>query len=123
MEDKLKPTMAGILAVFMRDAARLGVANCERGDAWRALGAMGLFLEVRTMYLRLRGLFWDNLAPGVTFDQMPHGAILNALTDLKCYAALMQLALEENNLTGDGSVESSDGYLAFNPAAHEPEGG
>jgi len=95
--------------LFACDLRRMSVANNERGDSWRDIGALGLFLEVRTMYLRLRGLLWDQMVSLVDGDcgqVLDKIALRNALQDLRNYAALLELAIDDD-LIG-GSRESDE---------------
>lgn len=82
-----------------RTLLRLMQADRKRGHAWRDIGLIGLFLEIRTMYLRLRHQVWDEQSTTKSLpDYKP--IIKDILTDLRTYSILAELALEDNNWKG-----------------------
>jgi hypothetical protein len=96
--------------------------NLERGDSWKAIGALGLFLEVRTMYLRLRGLFWDSLSPAGRLgsdnkkedfkslfrpSEKWQEDVLNATIDMRNYTVLFDMALKSGNIYGYGEDDET----------------
>lgn len=93
---------------------RLIQANTKRGNAWEAIGSLGLFLEVRTMFLRLRALLWDGGMP----KQLTQGELIvpdeykkqvcDCLLDLRAYATLLQMAVQDENWIGN---KTTDEYL------------
>ena len=102
--------------VLVKTGNRLKSANAKRGNAWEAIGMLGLFLEVRTMYLRLRGMIWDGLLrPGEADKQMLRGKLVipnkymervyDCLLDLRAYTVLLEIALQDNNLLGNSRDE------------------
>ncbi len=111
--------------IFTENARRLQVANTKRSNAWEAIGAIGLFLEVRTMYLRLRGLVWDGLFIHPTpHEPIDKEAIYDCLLDLRAYTALLELALQDDNFTGKGSDDyleegGKDGRHKYNAEGHK----
>jgi hypothetical protein len=99
---------------------RLKSANTKRGDSWRDIGAIGLFLEVRTMYLRLRDMVWNEL----TDKERPLGEfgsedpddiiehrkrVFDCLTDLRAYTVLLELAVRDENYFGTGDDTQLEG--------------
>jgi len=91
-------------SVLSITAKRLKEANTKRGNAWEDIGLQGLFLEVRTMYLRLRNLVWDELAnkdkDWDRFTQEHKKRVANCLLDLRAYATLAELAVQDDNYFG-----------------------
>ena len=92
-------------------AHRLKEANEKRGNAWRDIGVCGLFLEVRTMYLRLRAMVWDELInSGTDFDwyrftKEHKKGVANCLLDMRAYTTLLELAMQDDNYFGTGKDE------------------
>lgn len=78
--------------------------NEERGNCSGDVGLLGLFLETRTMYLRLRNLVWDKGPPPVKTEEYLNWkvAVQNALEDCRNYTILAEIALKNDNLKGDG---------------------
>lgn len=77
--------------------------NRERGSCSQEIGLLGLFLEVRTMYLRLRSLAWDQDPPDLKEEKEEWiASIRNALQDLRNYTILAEIALLEDNMKGIG---------------------
>lgn len=106
-----------ILEITSEDTQRLVRANTQRGDAWKDIGLVGLFLEIRTMFLRLRGLIWDK--PPMSLGRYDRSdpnkfapdqeafkaAVTNALQDLRNYCVLAKMALDDANVYGDNRDE------------------
>ena len=86
--------------IFEADAKRFDEANEERGDGWTCIGAIGLFFEVRTMYIRLRGALWARRELG--WAEINKKGLYNILIDLRNYAAMLQMAIEDENMIGFG---------------------
>jgi len=85
------------------------IKNEERGNCSGDIGLFGCFLEVRTMYLRLRSLVWDKGPPNSLILPIRtkkynkwKADVKNALEDLRNYTILAEIALEDNNIKGDG---------------------
>jgi len=76
--------------------------NKERGSCSQSIGLLGLFLEVRTMYLRLRSLVWDCDPIHIEDKEKWKADVKNALQDLRNYTILSEIALIEDNMKGVG---------------------
>lgn len=106
--DGIKVANDRIDGVLRITAARLKAANTKRDNAWENIGLLGLFLEVRTMYLRLRSLVWGEFIKGKASDMTTEHKkrALDCLLDLRAYTVLAEMALQDNNYYGSGDDES-----------------
>jgi hypothetical protein len=93
-----------ILDIVKRSTDIMIEKNSQRGNASRQIGLLGLFLEVRTMYLRLRHLVWDTDPDNRKENWMSD--VKNALQDLRNYTILAEIALQDGNFKG-----SNDSFL------------
>lgn len=112
--EKIAAVNARIEAVLQKTATRLKAANAKRGNAWEGIGVVGLFLEVRTMYLRLRHQIWDEIvvnrpitaADDNFFSEEHLDRVLDTLLDMRAYSVLTELAIMDKNYTGKGDVDT-----------------
>ena len=110
MKETIAEVNDRIDCILKRTGGRLKSANTKRGDAWRDIGAIGLFLEVRTMYLRLRDMVWDQLTADGRgeFGEDPISVadhrkrVFDCLLDLRAYAVLLEMAVWDENYFGTG---------------------
>lgn len=75
--------------------------NKERGDIFKAVGAKGAYLEIRTCTARLRKLIWDQgEVPAQDWwdNWMPE--VKNVCEDLRNFSVMLQMCAEEFNLDG-----------------------
>jgi len=87
------------------DLKRLEEANRERADAWRNVGAGGLFLDLRKQYLRCRSFIWERLLskdPICCDKSNPQHErwrikSIDILRDLRSYAMFLQMLLSEDS--------------------------
>lgn len=99
--------------VLRNTGVRLKAANAERGNAWENIGLLGLFLEVRTMYLRLRNLVWDEFMNVRINEMTPEHKkrVADCLLDLRAYTVLTELAMQDNNFFGNDNDKSLAGRI------------
>lgn len=75
--------------------------NAGRGDAWRNSGLLGQFIEIHSMYFRLRNLIWETAGkPFGNIDDWK-AQVSNALEDLRNFTMLAELCLLEDNYNGE----------------------
>ena len=125
MSDEAKEERRRIIALVKESTRIMLKKNEERGNAAQDVGLLGLFLEVRTMYLRLRNLVWDTELNRINNpfnhdkDQRAEWkkAVRNALQDLRNYTILAEIAMLDNNLTGIGKDE----YLSDKQRGKDPK--
>lgn len=106
-EDRLKKiikTENELRTVFEHSLQVMLNKNRERSDCWRSVGLIGSFLEIRTMYVRLRALVWEIEPPSTVSIEYHHWKleVKNALEDLRNYTMLAELSLEDDNIRGVG---------------------
>lgn len=86
--------------------------NADRGDCWRNSGLLGQFVEIHSMYFRLRRLIWDMGPPELIFKDGPISTdwdnwvawadqVENALEDMRNFTMLAEMCLKEGNFKGD----------------------
>ena len=118
MKDKPAPTMKKDvqakaerrrIKALVKESTRIMMRkNEERGNAAQDVGLLGLFLEIRTMYLRLRNLVWDTELEKIenpfVFDADKRAKwkkdVRNALQDLRNYTVLAEIAMLDDNFIG-----------------------
>jgi hypothetical protein len=102
-QERVEKTESELRLVFENSLKIMIKKNRERGDCWRDVGLIGSFLEVRTMYFRLRALVWDNPVKIGDEDYLDwKKEVKNALEDLRNYTMLAELSLDEDNIKGKG---------------------
>lgn len=117
MGKRIQNTEKQIEEYFERSKATMLQKNRDRGDCWRNSGLLGQFIEIHSMYFRLRRLIWDMGRPKKpsSFDRdfvnkthqqandMLHWEeqVRNALEDLRNFTMLAEMCLEEDNWKGD----------------------
>jgi hypothetical protein len=124
LEERIKDTEKCIEEYFERSKTTMLQKNQERGDCWRNSGLLGQFIEIHSMYFRLRRLIWDmgrprkpgkpiskggfvNMKAALEYSNFYHDLfvwkdqITNALEDLRNFTMLAELCLEEDNWRGD----------------------
>lgn len=77
--------------------------NKQRGDCWRGSGLMGQFIEIHSMYSRLRVLIYESEIPekgSILYDEW-RAQVENALEDLRNFTILGEMCLAENNIRGE----------------------
>ncbi len=76
--------------------------NRQRGDCWRGVGLKGSFLEIRSMFFRLRNLAW-RIDPPVDpkLLKIYKKELYNVLMDLRNFTILAEMAVVEENWEGD----------------------
>lgn len=113
---KTEEERSRIIALVKESTKIMLRKNRERGNVAQEVGLLGLFLEVRTMFLRLRNLVWDkDLSHLENPLFMPADArvkwtkdVRNALQDLRNYAVLAEMALLDKNYKGGNDEYLSD---------------
>ncbi len=112
---KAKAERQRIIALVKESTRIMIRKNEERGNCAIEVGLLGMFLEVRTMYLRLRNLVWDKdltmIDKPVYMDADARAKwtkdVRNALQDLRNYTVLAEIALLDKNFKG-----GKDDYLS-----------
>jgi hypothetical protein len=77
--------------------------NTERNDCWKATGIMGAFVEIHSIYNRLREMIWNR--PMDPTDEKWMRELLNCTMDMRNFTILMELAAKANLPMGDDSYE------------------
>jgi hypothetical protein len=91
---------------FARSLAIMLQKNRDRGDAWRGSGLMGQFIEIHSMYCRLRNLIWEMGPPdGEISNSVWTAEVMNALEDLRNFTMLGELCVLEQNWKGHFNEE------------------
>ena len=79
--------------------------NRQRGDCWRNSGLIAQFVEIHSMYFRLRNLIWEDKEsiPDADSDKWTEWEqqVANALEDLRNFTMLAELCLQERNIRGE----------------------
>lgn len=111
MEQRIADTEEKLNAYMAKSLATMLEKNRGRGDAWRASGVMGQFVEIHSMYNRLRNLVWELGAPKGVQAAWDNGTrqdnndwvlqVQNALEDLRNFTMLAEMCLEEGNWAGN----------------------
>ena len=89
-----------ILDLNMRSLNIMLKKNRQRGDAWRGSGLVGTFIDIHSMYARLRKLIWDMGSEASLKDEVWIAEVKNALQDMRNFTILSELCLEEENWKG-----------------------
>ena len=76
--------------------------NNDRGDAWRASGLLGQFIEIHSMYHRLRALIYEK--PMRAFTKNWDEQVKNALLDMRNFTILADLCVDEKNFDGSNYI-------------------
>lgn len=105
-EERVKKTNIDLAEIFSKSLTTMLKVNEQRGDAWRGVGLIGCYLEIRTMFLRLRNLCWHKKASANPTEHAEwKAAVINALEDLRNYTMLAELSIMEDNLEGIEELE------------------
>ena len=100
INERIEKTEKDIKDVFEKSIQVMLKKNRQRGDCWRSSGLQGQFVEIHSMYNRLRNLIWEI---GNKMDNKDwKDQVANALEDLRNFTMLAELCLDENNFKGDG---------------------
>lgn len=77
--------------------------NRDRGDCWRNSGILGQFIEIHSMYFRLRNLIYEMEIPNPDSPEWKKWSdqVQNALEDLRNFTMLCELCLQEKNPRGE----------------------
>lgn len=97
-EDDIKRIFDNSLSVMLEK-------NSQRGDCWRNSGLLGQFIEIHSMYFRLRNLIWE-IGPPILEHEYNNWEeqVRNALEDLRNFTMLGELCLIDDNFNGDKYV-------------------
>jgi len=111
ISQRMIETERQIKAVVADSTAIMVEKNRQRGDAWRGSGLLGQFIEIYSMYQRLKNLLWD-IGPdefrNLTDNKAWFEAILNALQDMRNFTILAELCLKEKNYDGRAYPDITD---------------
>ena len=111
-KQKMKMTEARINKLVHDSLEIMIRKNRERTDAWKGSGLMGQFIEIYSMYIRLKVLIWDN-PPEKNVDGVLNLVqyklwcedVRNALVDMRNFTVLAELCLEDDNIYGDSDLD------------------
>lgn len=98
-----------IKSFFKQSEETMVRKNRERGDCWRQSGLLAEFIEIHSMYFRLRNLIWESKIPDVGSNEWKiwYNQVKNALEDLRNFTVLGELCLMEKNIKGDEYIADS----------------
>jgi hypothetical protein len=77
--------------------------NTERNDCWKATGVLGSFVEIHSIYNRLREMIWNRKMD--CRDEKWMKELLNCTMDMRNFTVLMELAAKANLPFGDDTYE------------------
>ena len=107
--EKVKRTEIRIKTLVEESTKIMIKKNTDRVDAWKGSGLWGQFIEIYSMFMRLKVLIWDKGVPS-RIDMIEHNDwkedIRNALVDMRNFTILAELCLEDENIRGEPSVVS-----------------
>ena len=100
MKDRIEKTEKQINQYFDKSKSIMIQKNRDRGDCWRNSGLLAQFIEIHSMYFRLRNLLWIGEIPK---DLPPEwrDQVQNALEDLRNFTILAEMCLNEGNIKGE----------------------
>jgi hypothetical protein len=85
--------------------------NRERGDCWKAVGLVGTYIEIKSMFYRLKGIIWDGLmlskrdglilSKRAFLDEKEKAEVLNCLQDIRNFTILAELSINDDNFFGE----------------------
>jgi hypothetical protein len=77
--------------------------NTERNDCWKSTGILGAFVEIHSIYNRLREMIWNRTMN--TKDPVWMKELMNCTMDMRNFTVLMELAAQANLPYGDDKYE------------------
>lgn len=101
MKDRIQQTEEQIKKYFQESMDVMIEKNKQRGDCWRNAGLIAQFVEIHSMYFRLRNLIWNKFGNAQAFDPEWNEQVINALQDMRNFTILAELCVEERNMGGD----------------------
>jgi hypothetical protein len=117
--EKVKHTETRIKNLVEESTKIMIQKNTERVDAWKGSGLFGQFIEIYSMFMRLKVLIWDRLheVSNPPLDetgelyyedwdklQSWREDVRNALVDMRNFTVLGELCLDDDNLLGDPHI-------------------
>lgn len=112
IKERIENTEHDIKEIMVSSVCIMLKKNKQRGDAWRFSGLIGQFIEIHSMYKRLRNLIWEIDTPKIGTDERVEWdkQIKNALEDLRNFTMLAEICLNENNIKGQEISELGERY-------------
>lgn len=101
-ELRKKDTEAKIRMYFENSMSIMINKNNQRGDCWRNSGLVAQFIEIHSMYFRLRNLIYEEKIPEFNSSEWIDwaGQAMNALEDMRNFTILAELCITEGNIDG-----------------------
>jgi len=99
LEIRTRDTEVKIRKFFDDSIKTMVKKNKDRGDCWRNSGLLAQFIEIHSMYFRLRNLIYLKGWPNEDIDGWKD-QVNNALEDMRNFTVLAQICVEENNYKG-----------------------
>ncbi len=106
LAERIRRTENDINKYFEKSKDTMIEKNRQRGDCWRQSGLLGQFIEIHSMYNRLRNLIWEGELEG-ELNALPDWKeqVTNALEDMRNFTILAELCLAEDNMKGGKLAE------------------
>ncbi len=103
-EKRIEDTEKQVKEFFDKSMEIMLEKNRQRGDCWRGSGLLGQFIEIHSMYSRLRVLIYSDTIPPKDSPnyRIWKDQVANALEDLRNFTVLGEMCLREGNLKGEG---------------------
>lgn len=102
LKERIKKTEKDIEKYFENSKKIMLEKNRQRGDCWRNSGLLGQFIEIHSMYFRLRNLIWETKYERESDLPLWKEQVTNALEDLRNFTILAELCLAENEINFKG---------------------
>jgi hypothetical protein len=101
LKERVEDTKQQITMFLNKSLLVMLEKNAQRGDAWRNSGLLGQFVEIHSMYFRLRNLVWETKCQPLKDKAEWKAQIVNALEDLRNFTMLAELCVLEENWDGE----------------------
>lgn len=100
--ERMESTEIKIKEYYEQSLAIMLKKNRDRGDCWRNSGLKGQFIEIHSMYFRLRNLIWEKGMPDPSSEEWESFTkqVANALEDMRNFTMLAEMCLQEKNIDG-----------------------
>jgi len=108
IEKRIEDTEEQIKRYMEKSLNTMLTKNKQRGDCWRNSGLLGQFVEIHSMYFRLRNLIWD-MKDHTFFNQKEYEEwklqVINALEDLRNFTLLGEMCVIDKNFDGGKYID------------------
>jgi len=99
-----------IVRIFNNSMQIMRRKNAERGDCWKYVGLLGTFVEIKSMYYRLKAIFWDKYKTNydANYFEKNKEEIRNCLVDIRNFTIIAEMALDDLNIDGIADLEGEN---------------